>query len=469
MSKNTIIRGTLILTITGLCTKLLGFYYRIFLTKLIGVQQLGIYQLVFPLYILMFSFCGQGFCQALTKHVSAYLGRQKYNCMNRTLSYALIISVSLSIVTSSLVYANANTISLAVLKNTECTPLLQLLCFAIPFVVFKAIINSFFLGKNEPKYQGITQLFEQIIRISSAAFLAYFLVKTTRNARLAVVAVVIGELSATILTTFFYIIDRKRNTISKKNKNSDNNNQSFTIIRNNLSACTYKTVAKGYINDAIPMSVNSFIFALFSSFEAVLLPNVLYAHYDDKTFAMEIFGIVTGIVLPFLLFPATITTSLSSMLLPSVSFAEATNNYKKIKKTLFASVFFCLSLGMIASILYMVLAKYICNVAFHNEMAGILLRNMSFLCPFIYISGNLSAFLNGMDMAFTNLMYNIIGISVRIACSFILVPIFGIKAYIYGIAASYILIDMLQFITLQLRIKNTKPTADMVSPDTHNN
>ena len=157
------------------------------------------------------------------------------------------------------------------------------------------------------------------------------------------------------------------------------------------------------------------------------------------------------------------------MLLPSVSFAEATNNYKKIKKTLFASVFFCLSLGMIASILYMVLAKYICNVAFHNEMAGILLRNMSFLCPFIYISGNLSAFLNGMDMAFTNLMYNIIGISVRIACSFILVPIFGIKAYIYGIAASYILIDMLQFITLQLRIKNTKPTADMVSPDTHNN
>ena len=142
MSKNTIIRGTLILTITGLCTKLLGFYYRIFLTKLIGVQQLGIYQLVFPLYILMFSFCGQGFCQALTKHVSAYLGRQKYNCMNRTLSYALIISVSLSIVTSSLVYANANTISLAVLKNTECTPLLQLLCFAIPFVVFKAIINS---------------------------------------------------------------------------------------------------------------------------------------------------------------------------------------------------------------------------------------------------------------------------------------------------------------------------------------
>ena len=52
MSKRTIIKGTLILTITGILTKCLGFYNRIFLTRLIGVKELGTYQLIFPLYIL---------------------------------------------------------------------------------------------------------------------------------------------------------------------------------------------------------------------------------------------------------------------------------------------------------------------------------------------------------------------------------------------------------------------------------
>ena len=52
MSKRTIIKGTLILTITGILTKCLGFYNRIFLTRVICVKELGTYQLIFPLYIL---------------------------------------------------------------------------------------------------------------------------------------------------------------------------------------------------------------------------------------------------------------------------------------------------------------------------------------------------------------------------------------------------------------------------------
>lgn len=466
MSKNSIIKGTLILTITGLCTKLLGFYYRIFLTNLIGVKELGIYQLVFPLYILMFAFCCQGFCQALTKHVSAYLGKRMPNCAKRVLFYSIISAVSLSIITASLIHKNAYAIARIILKNTECAPLLQILCIAIPFVVFKALINAYFMGKELPKYQGITQLFEQIIRICSAALLSYCLFTNARNARLAVVAVVIGELAATLLTVIFYIIENKKTTSDTA---SDISSKPLYNKKQNNTCIYCPSLAKSYMNDAIPMSVNSFIFALFTSFEAVLLPNMLFKFYGDKIFAIELFGIVNGIVLPFLLFPATITTSLSAMLLPTVSCADATKNYKKIKKTLLESVFFCLSLGIIASLIYLLLGEHICNIAFGNNIAGTLLNSMSFLCPFIYISGNLTAILNGIDMAFSNLVYNIIGISIRIACSLMLVPHYGIRAYIYGIAASYITIDSLQFLALSKSIKAKQLTTDMESPDIHNN
>lgn len=447
MSKNSVIKGTLILTITGFFTKLLGFYYRIFLTNLIGVQELGVYQLVFPIYIFMFAMCGQGFCQALTKHVSFYLGKNMPHCAKRVLMYAIFIAVPFSIVISYAVYKNAALIACYVLKNRSCAQLLCILSIAIPFVVLKALINAFFMGKNLPKYQGITQLIEQIIRITSAALLAYLLSTGNKNATLAVIAVVIGELCATLLTVFFYVkeeFSKKREDIAK-------------------AFCACQTPANAFRNDAIPMTINSMIFSLFTSFEAIVLPSMLYSYYHEKVLSMELFGIVTGIVLPFLLFPATITTSLSSMLLPTVSFAGATNNYIKIKKTLSGSAFFCLLLGVLASLFYMILGNYICDIAFHNQQAGILLRNMSFLCPFIYISGNLSAIINGMDMAFTNLVYNVIGISIRIACSFICVPIWGIKAYIYGIATSYIIIDILQYKAIIKRITVVSHSkADMV-------
>ena len=73
VKKNSIIKGTIILTLTGFLTRILGFYYRIFLTNLIGATQLGIYQLVLPVYIVVIAISTIGNEQALTKIISEYI------------------------------------------------------------------------------------------------------------------------------------------------------------------------------------------------------------------------------------------------------------------------------------------------------------------------------------------------------------------------------------------------------------
>jgi len=97
LSKKTIIKGTLILTITGIATKLLGFYNRIFLTRLIGVKELGVYQLIFPVYVLAISFCCQGIATSLTKQVSYYTGKKEKANSKSVFKLALLLSFSLSI------------------------------------------------------------------------------------------------------------------------------------------------------------------------------------------------------------------------------------------------------------------------------------------------------------------------------------------------------------------------------------
>ena len=45
-----LVTGALLLTAAGFAGRLIGFFYKIFLSHAIGAQGLGIYQMIFPLF-----------------------------------------------------------------------------------------------------------------------------------------------------------------------------------------------------------------------------------------------------------------------------------------------------------------------------------------------------------------------------------------------------------------------------------
>lgn len=439
MSKKTIIKGTLILTITGIATKFLGFYNRIFLTRTIGVKEIGIYQLVFPLYILAFSMSCSGLATALTKHISYFLGQNKHHSMRRISKLCFLLSVGISLIVCSSIYLFSEFLCTNILKNSDCVPLLKTIIIAIPFVALKAGINAFFVGVDKPGFQGITNFFEQSVRIGTGMFLAHIWATDRLNARLAVIAVVTGEIAATFLSAVFFIVNKnKYMPVVKHADNSIKEQEKKTLENSNDNAVG---ILKPYVMDAVPITTNNLMLTLFSSLETILIPAMLYYYYMNSDKSMEIYGIITGIVIPFLLFPSTITTSLSTMLLPAVSYARAKSNRPLIVEAIKKSLMFCFVLGLLAWGFYMIFGKALCMFTFKNEYAGVLLQKISFLCPFIYMSGTMSAILNGMGKAFGNLMINVAGLVVRIIITVTLVPTYGITAYFLGMTVSYLLLD----------------------------
>lgn len=427
LSKKTIIKGTLILTLTGIATKLLGFYNRIFLTRLIGVKELGIYQLIFPIYMLAFSFCCQGIATSLTKQVSYYIGKKRKADAKNIFKLALFSSFILSIITFFIVNFFSYQISKYLLKNTDCHELLQIISLAIPFISVKGCINSYFVGMDMPQYQGMSHFIEQIIRIGSTYILSCLRVSDIITAKVAVIAVVTGEISVSLLSIYWY----KRHT----KKYAQHSKREKSIISSKI--------IRQFFKDAVPITSTGLMLTIFSSLESIILPSMLFKYYQSSDTALEIYGIITGIVIPFLLLPSTITTSLSTMLLPAVSYANAQQCTHKIKKTIQYSVAFCFVLGLATCAGYLLLGKWVCVFAFKSETAGTFLVKMCYLCPLIYISGNMSAILNGLDRAFLNLMFNVSSIAIRIIFTFTLVPHFGIKAYIGGMTLSYLVLNLL--------------------------
>ena len=77
MSKQNFFKGTVILTCTGLASRMIGFFYRIFLSHTIGAQGLGLYQLIIPLQTLVLAVTASGIQTSLSRLAAERMALKK--------------------------------------------------------------------------------------------------------------------------------------------------------------------------------------------------------------------------------------------------------------------------------------------------------------------------------------------------------------------------------------------------------
>ena len=141
--KNALLRGTLFLTIAGLLSRIMGFFYRIFLANTIGAEGMGIYQLIFPIYSVCFSLCASGIETAVSKLTAAKFATEKPQEASQVLKAGLFISLTLSSCCSFVIFRYADILSEVFLKEPRCTGLLKILAITIPFGTTQSCICGY--------------------------------------------------------------------------------------------------------------------------------------------------------------------------------------------------------------------------------------------------------------------------------------------------------------------------------------
>lgn len=97
----------------------------------------------------------------------------------------------------------------------------------------------------------------------------------------------------------------------------------------NNTATSINALIKEIVQIAVPHSVNRLLLTLLSGIEMVLIPQRLLLAGINRTDSLSVYGIFTGMALPLILFPATLTNSASVMLMPSVAGLQALGHEKK--------------------------------------------------------------------------------------------------------------------------------------------
>ena len=83
--------GALILMLVGLISKIIGAVYRIPLTKIVGSEGMGIYQMIFPLYTLMLTISSSGLPSSIAKLVSENLAKNRFMQVQKILKMSFLI------------------------------------------------------------------------------------------------------------------------------------------------------------------------------------------------------------------------------------------------------------------------------------------------------------------------------------------------------------------------------------------
>lgn len=425
--KHPLIWGTFILTAAGLLSRLIGFFYRIYLSRLFGEEGMGIYQLFGPVLSLCFSLCAAGYQTAISKAVAERSAKSKKKDWGPLIT-GLSISFPLSLLCTIILYYFAEPIGTVFMKEPRCVPLLKILAFTVPFSAIHSCINGYFYGLKKTVIPSFSQLFEQITRIFCVYLFTAPSLQTglTPSLSSAMWGLVIGEFSGVVISLFAVFSDCKKN-----------------IFQNTLPC--YEAILKM----ALPLTANRIILNLLQSTEAVSLPEMLRKYgYDTKT-SLAVFGVLTGMALPMIFFPNALTGSVSVMLLPYISEEAALGKTQTVKKSILRAIKYCGFLGLCSLLFFFTFGNLLGSFLFHSTLSGHFIKTLGFICPFLYLNTTLSGILQGLGMAGKLFILNTSCLLLRLLFVLITVPVFGIYGYFLGLIISQTMLCTLSLLSLK--------------------
>lgn len=429
-NKRTILIGTFILTATGLLTRFIGFFFRMFLSQSFGEEQVGLYQLIFPIYALCFSLTSAGIETAISRCTARKISLGKKEEALKILYIGLGCSLFLSFLTLLFLQKYAAAISIYILGDIRCESMLIALSYALPFASIHSCICGYYLGLKETRIPAVSQLIEQLARVCAVYIIYRIALKN--NTSIHILFAVLGIVCGECFSSFFCI-------------------QCFSVQRKiSHKKCAFKLpqlcfLSKELFSLAVPLTSSRMLLNILQSIESISIPLRLQQYGYKASEALSNYGVLTGMALPCVFFPTAVTNSISTMMLPTVAEIQATKDFSKLKELIRTVFISCFSLGFICCIGFFSFSSFIGNILFHSRLVAAYLKILAWICPFLYLNATLTSITNGLGKANISFFINLIGLGIRITGVLVFIPRIGMNGYLWGLLLS-------QFITCFLCI-----------------
>ena len=202
-TKHRLLQGAAILTAAGLASRLMGFFFRIFLSHAFGEESVGLYQLIFPVYALCLSVSTAGIQTAVSRMTAEKVSLGQKEAAGNVLRIALCLTLLLSLAEVLLIQQNAGHIAETFLGDPRCTEMLLIISYALPCAAVHSCICGYSFGMQRTELPAASQLIEQTARILFVVLLFIFMKDTGRtpSIKLAAAGIAAGEFASAVFSS----------------------------------------------------------------------------------------------------------------------------------------------------------------------------------------------------------------------------------------------------------------------------
>ncbi|MBQ8429703.1 MAG: oligosaccharide flippase family protein [Clostridia bacterium] len=411
--KNKVVANASIVTGLSIAERSLGFLYRIVLSRLIGAEGLGLYQVALSLFGLFITIGTGGIPITVSRMISKAKAEGKPQDERRAVGAGVAACLLLTLPFALLLWAFGGKMTF-LFSDERGFSVFRILLLGLALSAVYAVIRGSFWGNKQFLIPSITEIAEESVMVIAGVLLLQNVASPLDGAKRAAWAVVISYLFSFALSLLLFFL-RGGKISSPKN------------------------TLKPLFNASLPITSVRASTSLVTSAVAVLLPVMLVRAGFSETDALGIFGVVSGMVLPVLFVPSTVIGSLALVLVPELSEDFYKNNQKRLRTNLARGLKFSFLIACALIPFFFALGEDFGALAFSNPAAGKMIKNSCLILLPMSLTMILNAMLNSMGFEKQTFSFYFLGAAALILSILFLPRFCGGYAYLVGLFFSYVL------------------------------
>ena len=358
------LKGTFILTIASFVVKVIGSLNWIFVSRILGGEGIGLYQMAFPIYFFAMTVSQAGVPVAISIITAERVALNDIYGAKRVFRISMMLMLITGILFSTLTYFAASwLIDLQFIRDPRAYLSVVALAPTVFFVTFLSSSRGYLQGWQRMTPTAVSQIVEQIFRVITMILLADLLLPwgleyAAAGASLGALA---GAVTGLIVLVYFHVklnreIDAKYGVDLKPSPQTKDES-------------TLK-IMKRIFTLSLPVSAASIMLPVVSNLDLMIVPQRLEVAGYSVHQATELFGYLTGMAVPLVNLATILTASLAVSIVPAISEARALKDTTRIYRQTAAAVRISNFVCFPAFVIVFLLATPIASLIYNAPGAG---------------------------------------------------------------------------------------------------
>lgn len=421
-----LVKTVALITGFSILTRIAGFLFRVYLSRAIGAEALGLYQVAFSVFIVLLTIVSSGLPFIVSRLTASYRVGENHKKQSGLLMSAIIIGLVVSVLLCGCVLIFRNVFS-KLFTDASCMMILIVLLPALVFSSVYSVVRGALWGQGNYFALCVSEFFEQIVRIFVCVLMLSPVASVVTNSVSAAWSLTIACAASMIFVLLLYFIYGGRLSKPKDFKQLLRRSTPITGVRVGGS--------------------------LAQPLVALIIPARLMNIGYSSSQAMSLFGVAVGMTMPLLFVPSALIGALSTALVPDISMAVAKEDTKHIETRIRTSIIFALFISAMAVPLFAGAGEEIGQFLYGNSLSGLILASSAWIMLPMGLNNITSSLLNSLGYEIRSCINYFIGALVMFLAMWFLPIICGINALFWGMGLCMCVTSALNFFMLKRKTK----------------